>query len=870
MSNTHHNEIFNLAADLVNYTEKHVFLTGKAGTGKTTFLKYIRDHTHKNTAVVAPTGVAAINAGGTTLHSLLQLPFGVFIPDGLRPFQQESREEIHDRQSLVRRLRIAGNKRKVIEALELLIIDEISMVRADLLDMVDTVLRFVRRRPQAPFGGVQVLYIGDMFQLPPVVREGDRELLNTYYKSPFFFDARVIQQAPPVYVELTHVYRQSDQTFIEVLNQVRNNRLDEDGLALLQKRYVPGFKPPKGENYITLATHNYMADQINIDELTALPTRIFEYQAAIQDDFPETAYPVEKTLKLKLGAQVMFIKNDMETPRRFFNGKIGVITEMDNELIMVQCADDKYPIKVPRETWKNIRYTYEANTRAVNEEELGSFTQYPLRLAWAITIHKSQGLTFEKAIIDAGKAFEAGQVYVALSRCTCLEGMVLLSPIHQGLTMTHERIAVFGRKERTLGDLQQKTSEGKRQYLHKQLLQVFHFSEANLKVVLLQQHFQQFSDMFNAGAADWLNKVQELLQELNNETLPLLEQLNPLLEHAEDYETDPALQTFFTEQVPLLYSKVQDQVWVHWRKMPGLQSGNSRKSAEAFFTEVEAMTEWLKERILKLNRLRDGFGVSHFFGRKIPVDYPVAIQPAKLAEKHVRSHQPNNESNLHAGEDEEIPHIDLYRILRKLTNSIVEREQVPSYMVANSEMLRELCKWLPQTPLQLQSIKGFGHKKVAWVGDEFLEEIVAFCEERGLQTNMDEHIGQSKRPKKEKQEKQDEKPRLTKSSSVEASLALWQELKSIEEVAKARNFSPNTIAGHLAMAIEEGDLDVNELLPDEKRAAITLLLPEELSGVFMTPIKEQLGESYSYNDLKFAIAHKRWQQQGKNQMAGVG
>ena len=858
MGNTQTNEIFNLAADLVNFTEKHVFLTGKAGTGKTTFLKYIREHTHKNTAVVAPTGVAAINAGGTTLHSMLQLPFGIFIPEGQRPFQQESREEIHDRQSLTRRLRIAGNKRKVIEALELLIIDEISMVRADLLDMVDTVLRFVRKRPQVPFGGVQVLYIGDMFQLPPILRDGDRELLNSYYKSPFFFDARVIQQAPPLYVELTHVYRQSDPTFINVLNQVRNNLLDEDGLALLQKRFVPGFKPAKGENFITLATHNYMADQINIDELNALPARVFEYNASVQDDFPETAYPVDKTLRLKKGAQVMFIKNDVETPRRYFNGKIGVITDMDTDIIMVQCAGDRYPIKVPQETWKNIRYTYEATTRAVNEEELGSFTQYPLRLAWAITIHKSQGLTFEKAIIDAGKAFEAGQVYVALSRCTSLEGMVLLSPIHKGLVMTHERIAMFGRKERSLGDLQEKTSVGKRQYLHKQLLQVFHFSEANLNVVALQQQFQQFSDMFNAGAAEWLNQLKEMIMQLHNETLPMLEQLNLILEQAVDYEADPALQAFFAAHVPTVFSMVQDKVWVHWKKMPGLQTGNTRKSAEAFFAEVEAMNEWLKERILKLNRLKEGFKVAHFFDRKVPVTIPQYTQSAKSSEKQDRNYQVQNENSQPFDQDGEIPNIELYRILRKLTNSIVDRENVPSYMVANSETLKEICKWLPQTPADLQTIKGFGIKKVEWVGDEFLEEIMAYCEAKGLESNMEAHATSVKKPRKDKS---DDKPRVTKSASVEASLGLWKELNSIEEVAKARNLSPNTIAGHLAMAMEGGELNVSDFLNVEKREAIEKLLPDELSGVFMTPIKEQLGESFSYNDIKFAVAHKRWLQQ---------
>ncbi len=852
MGHTQPNDIFSLAADLVNFTEKHVFLTGKAGTGKTTFLKYIREHTHKNTAVVAPTGVAAINAGGTTLHSMLQLPFGLFIPEGHRPFLPETREEIHDRQSLTRRLRIAGNKRKVIEALELLVIDEISMVRADLLDMVDTVLRYVRRRPHVPFGGVQVLYIGDMFQLPPVLKDGDRELLNRYYRSPFFFDARVIQQAPPLYVELTHVYRQSDPAFIQVLNQVRNNLLDDEGLALLQKRYVPGFKPPKGENYITLATHNYMADQINQDELSALPARVFEYPAEIKDDFPETAYPVDKSLKLKLGAQVMFIKNDQDTPRRYFNGKIGVITEMDTGMIMVKCEGDPFPIRVPLETWKNIRYTYDAQTRAVNEEELGSFTQFPLRLAWAITIHKSQGLTFEKAIIDAGKAFEAGQVYVALSRCTSLEGMVLLSPIHKGLVMTHERIAIFGRKERSLDDLQVKTTEAKQQYLQKQLLQVFNFSDAHTKVLGLQQHFQQFSDMFNAGAADWLNQFQDMIVALQRETMPLPEKLNPLLEGGGDYETDSGLQIFCRENAPPLWVKLQENIWTHWKKMPGLQTGHSRKSAEAFFSEVEAMTEWLKERILKLSRLKEGFNIAHFFSRKLPVTGPGEKQPYQPGVKAERPPREKGENTLPGDEEGEMPHAALYRILRKLSQSIVEREQVPSYMVANSSVLKELCKWLPQTPAQLQRIKGFGAKKVDWIGDEFLEEIVSYCEANGLQGRMDEPD-----PEVGPAENQTGKPGATRSASMGESLTLWKELKSIDAVARTRNLSPNTIAGHLAMAVEAGQVEVNEVLAPDKLEAISALLPDELTGVFMSPIKEQLGDWVSFNDIKYAVAHKR-------------
>jgi hypothetical protein len=858
---TQPNEIFSLAADLVNFTDKHVFLTGKAGTGKTTFLKFIREHTHKNVAVAAPTGVAAINAGGTTLHSLLQLPFGVFVPEGNRPMHLETREEIHDKQSLVGRLRITGNKRKVIEALELLIIDEISMVRADLLDMVDTVLRVVRKRPNMPFGGVQVLYIGDMFQLPPVLRDNDREILKDYYKSPFFFDARVIQQAPPQYVELTHVYRQSDETFISVLNEVRNNQLTEEGLALLQQRYQPGFKAPKDENYITLATHNYMADQINAGELTALPTRVFEFDAKVEDDFPEHAFPVEKKLRLKLGAQVMFLKNDLETPRRFFNGKIGVITDIDTDKIKVLCPGDGEPIDVPKETWRNIRYTYEANTRTVKEDELGTFTQFPLRLAWAITIHKSQGLTFEKAIIDAGKAFEAGQVYVALSRCTSLEGMVLLSPIHRGLVMTHERISLFGRKERPLDELQKNTEEAKRLYVHRQLMEVFNFSDANFKVVQLQQLFQGFKDMFNASTVAWLQTLESLVHQLHITTQPLAAALQLQLQNAGDLEKNEAVQQFLKENAANTLEIIQDKIWPHWRKMPGMQPGHSRKSADTYFAIIEALNELLKERILRLSRLKQGFKVDGFFGHRKLSEVMASAKPAVVAPVKDAAANPYRSyaSKIEQENGEQsIEHIELYRLLRRLTDAIVHREQVPSYMVANAETLKEICTWLPLTLEDLSRIKGFGPKKIEWVGDEFLELILEYCEVHGLESRMHEREGTTV-----SRERRSAKTTHghAKKPSLEVTLELFRAQKTVAEIAEERSLSPGTIEGHLHDAMMLGEITLDKLLSEAKIRKIEAVLPEELSGIQLTPLMEQLGEGFRYGELRWVITWKKMQAQ---------
>ncbi|MFZ1857309.1 MAG: AAA family ATPase, partial [Chitinophagaceae bacterium] len=423
-----HNEMFQLAIQLVNQSNRNIFLTGKAGTGKTTFLKYIRENCPKQMAVVAPTGVAAINAGGVTIHSFFQLPLAPFIPEttgaGFQNNGQDSSSSsaFSNKHSLLSRLRFNSDKKKVLQQLEILVIDEISMVRCDTLDAIDTVLRHIRQRPSERFGGVQLLFIGDMLQLPPVIKEQEWSLLSEYYNGQYFFDSKVLQEDPPVYIEFNKIYRQRDEQFIGLLNQVRNNKLDEDGISLLESRFEPSFRRSKQDGYIVLTTHNNKASEINARELGSLGGRLFSYDAEVQDEFSDRAYPADEVLHLKIGAQVMFIRNDAaEKGKRFFNGKIGTVSNLEVDKIFVKCDDDT-EIEVQREKWENIRYTLNKSTRQLDTDVLGSFTQFPLRLAWAITIHKSQGLTFEKAIIDAGAAFAPGQVYVALSRCTSLEG----------------------------------------------------------------------------------------------------------------------------------------------------------------------------------------------------------------------------------------------------------------------------------------------------------------------------------------------------------------------------------------------------------------------------------------------------------------
>jgi hypothetical protein len=463
------NTVFTLAAEFINNTSRSVFLTGKAGTGKTTFLKYICSHSHKNLAVAAPTGVAAINAGGMTLHSLFQLPIGVYLP-GFRT--HESSVAVTNRNTLFKNLKLSAKKRELLQELELLIIDEVSMVRCDMLDAVDAILRMVRRN-QRPFGGVQVLFIGDLFQLSPVAGNEEWNILKEHYESPFFFHAKAVQQSPPVSIELTKIYRQSDQRFIDLLNNIRNNEVTEYDFEVLNSRLGV---PSNHQEFVTLSTHNYKADAINERELEKLDGTLHQFNAVVQDDFPERNFPTESVLSLKLGARIMFIKNDSSEEKRYYNGKLATVIHIENDSIVVQ-DDQGITIELTKETWRNIRYKYNAEDDEIIEEELGAFTQYPIRLAWAITIHKSQGLTFEKAIIDAGSSFAPGQVYVALSRCTSLDGLVLQTPITPRQIATDPIVVEYSKNLQNELQLKNELQQAVEEYEIEYFLRLFNFNK---------------------------------------------------------------------------------------------------------------------------------------------------------------------------------------------------------------------------------------------------------------------------------------------------------------------------------------------------------------------------------------------------------
>jgi hypothetical protein len=442
------NEEFKHAAELVEYTNKSVYLTGKAGTGKTTFLKYIRNITRKKLVVLAPTGVAAINAGGQTIHSFFKITPSVYIP---YPHDKRLRvkpsSDDTDKSTIYDLVHYNKEKLKIIRNMELLIIDEVSMVRCDLLDLVDRILRVFRRKENIAFGGVQVVLIGDTFQLPPVVKNDEWSIMEQYYKSPFFFSAEVMKENPLIYIELKKIYRQNEQDFIDLLNRVRTSQITQGDIDVLNSKLDCSFTPSKTDNYITLATTNRIVEDANVSKLAELDSELKCYEAEVKDVFPENIMPTDRLLSLKEGAQVMFIKNDKD--KRYFNGKIGKVAKLNAQEIFVEIENEgiSNTIMVQPQIWENVKYSWNEEKKKIEEEIIGSFLQFPIKLAWAITVHKSQGLTFEKVIADIGSSFASGQVYVALSRCTSFNGIVLKSRINRSAIKTDRRVLDFAEEE---------------------------------------------------------------------------------------------------------------------------------------------------------------------------------------------------------------------------------------------------------------------------------------------------------------------------------------------------------------------------------------------------------------------------------------
>ncbi|MFN8294029.1 MAG: helix-turn-helix domain-containing protein [Chitinophagales bacterium] len=584
-----------IAEHFIHFTSKNIFLTGKAGTGKTTLLKKIIETSHKKTIVAAPTGIAALNAGGVTLHSQFQLPLGGFLPTH-GSFIADGAVKFETKATLGRHLQMNGRKRQTIREAELLIIDEVSMLRADLLDAIDFVLQHIRRKNQ-PFGGLQVLFIGDLLQLPPVIKKEEWKLLQAYYHSPFFFAAQVLQQHPPVYIELDKIYRQQDEKFTAILNRIRYNEIEPYDAEELNRYYIPNFKPKPEDGFITLTTHNRIADEINQRELHNIPSHPSTFHAIIENDFPENIFPCETALVLKKDAQVMFIKNDYSGEGKFFNGKIGTVKSIENDTIIVE-TDSHAHIEVERHTWQNIRYSVDENSREIKEEVLGSFSQYPLRLAWAITIHKSQGLTFDKAIIDVRNIFASGQTYVALSRLRSLNGLVLSTPFSVRGIANDTSVLHYENSQEEQGNLTQHLLHASMEYLQISVKDSYDFSQLQRDWLM---HLASYNKLENLSEKqkhlEWAQEQLESLKSIAQTAEKFSNQLQYIfaqktIDKPFIIERLQAAKNYFTE--PL--KKIDAAVFLHKRKM------QLAKNTKAYAEELEELDAQLLNKLRQIHK----------------------------------------------------------------------------------------------------------------------------------------------------------------------------------------------------------------------------------------------------------------------------
>ena len=590
------------AWDFVEHTGRSIFLTGKAGTGKTTFLKSVVEHSSKRSIVVAPTGVAAINAGGMTIHSFFQLPFSPFVPGA----KIESRFDF------------GKEKRKIIASLDLLIIDEISMVRSDLLDAIDSVLRRFRDRYQ-PFGGVQLLMIGDLQQLTPVVTPEDERVLAPYYDTPYFFGSKALGQIDYVTIQLEKVYRQQDDTFLTLLNHIREGRPTMEDLALLNSRVKPIAGPSQKEEaqegYIRLTTHNQIANNYNESELKKLPARSYVYQAKIEGTFPDYSYPTAETLVLKEGAQVMFVKNDPSGEHRYYNGRIGHVTLAEDNRLEVYCPGDDAAIEVEPLEWENTRYTLNEETREIETEVLGKFSQLPLRLAWAITIHKSQGLTFERAIIDASLSFAPGQVYVALSRCKTLEGMVLASPIPPQAIICDERVDnyISHQEEAAQRSIEQLPTLKDEYYRHL-LMELFDFKDilyreeylGRLIVEFFYRAYTDIAEMHKRALEDYKHQIVVVADKWR----AMIQQMPIATLHEDDFlERVKRSATYFEQTLNKVLGKPLALV-------PGIKSQNKLAMKRLTENYGELRQAWLSRRYLLQQMSKRTFTIADYLRQK--------------------------------------------------------------------------------------------------------------------------------------------------------------------------------------------------------------------------------------------------------------
>lgn len=696
------NPQLDLAWKFLEQTGANIFLTGRAGTGKTTFLRELRQRSPKRMIVVAPTGVAAINAGGVTVHSFFQLPFGPYIP----AMQQGEGG----------RLKMNFNREKIaiIRSLDLLVIDEISMVRADMLDAVNDVLQRYRDRSK-PFGGVQLLMIGDLQQLAPVVKPQEWELIRDHYASPYFFDSRALRSTTYITLELRHIYRQSDGGFIDILNRVRDNAVDPDTLAKLNSRYIAGFEPDDEAGYITLTSHNDTARAINERKLRSLDAPSFTFSCQVEGNFPEYLYPNDSELTLKKGAQVMFVKNDVSGQHRYFNGKIGRVTAIGESMIEVTLDDAAEPVDVGIDEWTNVKYTIDPQTQEITEAVEGVFRQFPLKPAWAITIHKSQGLTFERAIIDAAESFSHGQVYVALSRCRSFEGLVLRTPLQGRAIIDDATIRAFNKNLEENQPDETILSAQRRLYYRSLLFDMFDFVPLRIRLLVVRKVLgEHLSGLYPKLTEAWNDMLDRFAAEIVAVSERFQTQLDDILASAPDAERNPRLteritkaQAYFLARCRELVEPVVEQsdVVVDNKEVKKQLTGALKKLREVLAVKLA---------VLGMDN-SGGFTIHNYLDTraKATLDEPKA-KPAKGAKGSKREKTAAEE---HSGD---VENAGLFALLRVWRRETAAREHVPAYMVMHQAALLAVCRALPRSERELSGIKGIGKVFVAKYGEEVL------------------------------------------------------------------------------------------------------------------------------------------------------
>jgi hypothetical protein len=581
----------------INQTNRSVFLTGKAGTGKTTLLREIIQTTHKNCVVVAPTGIAALNAGGVTIHSMFQLPFGGFLPDNSTPHFTEN-SKFESRATLRRHFRMSGLKKSVIQNMELLIIDEVSMLRSDLLDAMDFMMQSVRKKNR-PFGGVQVLFIGDLLQLPPVVKDEEWNTLRKYYRGKFFFHSHVVEQNPPLYIELSMIFRQTDDRFISVLNNLRNNKITQNDIQILNEFVQPNFDLKANKGYITLTTHNAKADTINSQSLLDLEGNSRIYKADIVDDFPDKIYPLENRLELKIGAQVMFIKNDLSLEKRFFNGKMGFVKSLAEKEILIHFPDENKTIEVEKYEWQNIRYSVNENTKEIEEEVLGTFTHYPIKLAWAITVHKSQGLTFDKAALDVSQVFLPGQAYVALSRLRSLGGLILISPLRMNGISNYKDVMDYSLNKATEDVLESALKKETKDFIHNFLINSFDWAELAQEWRNHKFSYLDSDKSAKSKHSNWASKQLESCDALLDPSRKFISQLNKLFNSETiDYQ-------FINDRIQAAYVYFYEKLdQLEYEILYKLEEIKRVKQVKQFYDELLVLEELQTKAVLRLMKAK--------------------------------------------------------------------------------------------------------------------------------------------------------------------------------------------------------------------------------------------------------------------------